>query len=127
MKRIGTATITEGHGVKLPAGTKPKKPAKYRNQPVVVDSIRFDSKREAARYRELVLLESVGRISDLHIHPRFRLEVNGSLICYYVADFQYRDDSGHVVIEDVKGVRTPAYRLKRALMLAVLRIAIREV
>jgi hypothetical protein len=32
---------------------KPKKPRKYRNEPVVVDGIRFDSKREAAYYGEL--------------------------------------------------------------------------
>ena len=121
------ATITSVRGVKLPAGAKPKKPAKYRNVKTVLDGIRFDSKREAARYLGLKAAAATGRISDLYLQPRFRLEVNGSLICYYVADFQYRDDSGHVVVEDVKGVKTPAYRLKKALMLAVLGIAIREV
>ena len=45
----------------------------------------------------------------------------------YVADFVYRDSAGQMVVEDVKGVRTQGYRIKRHLMLAVHGIEVREV
>jgi hypothetical protein len=41
------------------------KPSKYRAIPTTVDGIRFDSKREAARYGELKLLEKAGHIRGL--------------------------------------------------------------
>lgn len=39
------------------------KARKYRNTPTTVDGVRFDSKLEAARYRELVLLHLAKKIS----------------------------------------------------------------
>ena len=46
--------------------------------------------------------------------------------CKYVADFVYTK-SGEVVVEDVKGHRTPEYIIKRKLMLWRHGIAIQEV
>jgi hypothetical protein len=43
---------------------KPK-PRKYHNIPCDVNGIHFDSKREAARYEELLLLQKSGAISGL--------------------------------------------------------------
>jgi hypothetical protein len=37
---------------------------KYRAQPVVIDGIRFASKKEGARYLELKLLERAGKIKN---------------------------------------------------------------
>jgi len=39
--------------------------SKYRNRKTVVDGITFDSKREAARWQELKLLERAGEITEL--------------------------------------------------------------
>lgn len=42
---------------------------KYKNQKVVVDDIKFDSKKEASRYLELKLLEKAGQIRGLIFNP----------------------------------------------------------
>lgn len=105
-----------------------KKINKYRNQPIVVDGIRFASKREAKRYGELKLLEKIGEIEDLELQPKFSLDVNGIHICFYVGDFSYFDKSSEQeVVEDAKGVKTPEYKLKKKLMWAVWEIEIKEV
>lgn len=99
---------------------------KYRNQPTRVNGIRFDSKREAKRWSELLLLEMAGRIANLRRQIRFRLNVLGVEVCQYVADFVYIE-AGQMIVEDVKGFRTPVYRLKAKLMKAIHGIEIREV
>ena len=102
--------------------------SKYRAVPTVVDNVRFASKKEARRYEELVMLSRANKISHLQLQPGFRLEVKGQLICTYVADFQYLDlGAMHVVTEDVKGVKTPVYRLKKKLLKALYDIDIVEV
>ena len=47
--------------------------------------------------------------------------------CYYVADFVYAGADGYTVVEDVKGIRTKAYLMKRKLMLYRYGISIQEV
>ena len=102
--------------------------SKYHAVPVEVDGIRFASKAEARRYRELRLLERGGAIADLILQPRYPVRVNGVRICTYLADFTYRDcETGLYVTEDVKGVRTPVYKLKRKLVEALYGLAITEV
>ena len=95
--------------------------AKYHNTPVVIDGLRFDSKRELARYRELVLLRDAGVISDLVIHPRYtvmdgynRKDGTHVTAITYVGDFEYIEN-GQKVVEDVKGVETQVFRIKRKL------------
>ena len=66
-----------------------KRASKYKSIKVVVDGITFDSKREAKRYGELKLMEQAGLIELLETQPVYRLEVNGKLICKYIADFEY--------------------------------------
>jgi hypothetical protein len=103
---------------------------KYRNQPVTVDGIRFDSKAEAARYGQLKLLLRAGRIRNLRTHVPFLLEVAGERIGTYEADFVYEqrvEPCWEQVVEDVKGVRTREYILKRNLMRALYGITIWEV
>lgn len=94
---------------------------KYHNQPTEAYGIRFDSKAELRRYEQLRLLEQAGEIADLTVHPRYELlpahTINGKrerAICYE-GDFAYIVD-GRRVCEDVKGVETQAFRLKRRLM-----------
>lgn len=38
----------------------------------------------------------------------------------YIADFVYINKNGYITIEDVKGYRTPTYKLKRQLLLHLL-------
>jgi len=85
---------------------------KYRAQPTVVDGIRFDSKAEARRYGDLKVTEKAGLITDLELQPTFPVKINGIKVFTYRADFRYVDLGG-VVIEDVKGYKTPLYRLKK--------------
>ena len=102
--------------------------SKYRAQPTVVDGIRFASQAEARRYGHLKMLERAGRIYDLELQPRFPLLVNAIKVATYVADFRYRFPGVSVpVVEDVKGVQTPIYRLKKKMLLAQDNIIITEV
>lgn len=111
---------------------------KYQNKPVVtIDGERFDSKAEARRCGELLLLQRAGAIRELRRQVRFLLipsqrDSAGKVVreVSYVADFVYEEpaaaDVWRLVVEDVKGVRTEAYRLKRKLMLQVHGIDVRE-
>lgn len=92
--------------------------SKYRAIPVIIDNIRFASQAEGRRYAQLKLLERAGEISRLELQPAFRCEINGKLVCTYRADFAYFDKSSRKV-EDVKGMKTPVYRLKKKLVEAL--------
>ena len=119
---------------------------KYKNQNVIVDNIKFDSKKEANRYFELRALEKAGKIADLKRQVKYvlipaqrepdRVGARGGIIkgkliereCSYVADFVYKDlEKGEFVVEDTKGFRTPDYIIKRKLMLYQYGIRIMEV
>ena len=100
--------------------------AKYRNKKTTIDGKKFDSKAEAKRYLELRQLEAAKLITGLKCQVPFLLVVNGHLICKYVADFCYRDGESRQVVEDVKGVATRDYILKRKLMKACHGITILE-
>lgn len=88
----------------------------------------FDSKAEFIRWCELRILERAGKISDLQRQVKYELipKQNGERACTYLADFVYKDSDGNTVVEDTKGVRTDAYRIKRKLMLWVHGIIIKE-
>jgi hypothetical protein len=105
-----------------------KQKRKYRNKPKTVGEHKFASVAEAKRHSELLWLEKAGEISELEVHPRFSLDVNGVHIGYYTGDTAYRTPAGKVV-EDVKqdSTRTTAYKLRKRLMLAIYGIEIREV
>jgi len=113
----------------LPKG-KAARPLKYRNKPVTVDGVRFDSQKEHRRWEELKLLERAGEIRELERQAVFRLVVNGVTVGRYIADAAYLDRDGKQVVEDVKSPITrenPVYRIKRQLMWACYGIAIVEV
>ena len=109
---------------------------KYRAKRTVIDGIPFASQKEALRYRELRLLQRAGEIEDLTLQPRFRLYIEQQPILIrsngypngrqatYLADFQYKDKNGVLVVEDVKGMDTPVSRLKRAIVEAQYRIRV---
>lgn len=115
--------------------------AKYRAKPTYVHGVRFASKAEARRYQELLLLGKVGVLRNLELQPRFPIMVNGIRVADYVGDFRYeleemRFNEGGLdgrcwtewidVVEDVKGMKTPMYRLKKKMVEAQYGIQIRE-
>jgi hypothetical protein len=98
----------------------------------------FDSKKEAKRYKELLLLERAGKIAKLELQKEYELipaqrDMYGKVIeraVKYKADFVYTDISTPVyklVVEDTKGVKTKEYIIKRKLMLYKYGIRITEV
>lgn len=106
---------------------------KYRNVTTVIDGEVFDSKKEAARWQELKLLERAHEISNLRRQVKYELIPNqyeGTKLLErgikYIADFVY-EENGQTVVEDTKGVRTSEYKIKRKLMLYFHGIRIREV
>jgi putative resolvase len=103
-------------------GTAEEKPSKYRNRKTEYLGIQFDSRKEADRYQELLLLERAGLIQDLSLQPRYDLSVNGHKLGYYKGDFRYKDvATDTVVLEDVKSpvTRTAVYQLKKKLVRAL--------
>ena len=98
--------------------------AKYSNKKTLIDGHKFDSKKEANRYSELKMLECAGEIDDLKLQPKFLLqekfvdsEGKKQRKIEYIADFMYKDKSGYVIVEDVKGMETEAFKIKKMLFL----------
>lgn len=111
---------------------------KYHSKKVTLGGIVFDSKKEAARYRELLLMERAGQIHSLRrqvpyelIPNQYQTDAKGKqkLIerkCVYNADFVYYEN-GREIVEDTKGMRTKDYIIKRKLMLHKYGVKIREI
>lgn len=99
---------------------------KYGAKKTVVNGITFDSQREAERYCELMLMLRAGEIRELRLQPEFTLQEgfrtpSGEKVraVKYIADFSYKITIGgeeRTFVEDVKGVRTKDYALKKKLM-----------
>lgn len=103
-----------------------KRYSKYNAKKSTVDGHTFDSIREAERYRELKLLEKGKEIRNLVLQPRFLLQdeffdKNGvkHKKIEYVADFLYIDKAGRNIVEDVKGVLTDVYKIKKKMFLKI--------
>jgi hypothetical protein len=87
---------------------------------VIEDGFVFDSMMEHRRYEQLKMLIQAKAISDLHVHPVFKLQdkfysnsqKKNIPAITYAADFSYLEDGG-IIVEDVKGFRTAAFNLKR--------------
>lgn len=120
-----TTTIT-AQDYRLMTTKGPGTRSKYNNVKTTVDRITFDSKKEAARYQELKLMERAGIISELELQPEYELSVNNKPVCKYRADFAYIRD-GVRIVEDVKGLKTDVYRIKNKLMKAIYNIEIKEI
>lgn len=107
-----------------------KRRSKYGNRKVERDGLKFDSAKEAARWRDLRLLERAGQIRNLRRQVRYDFTINGVKVGSYIADHEYDELNNGVwepVTEDVKGFKTQVYALKRRMMLGFHNIKIREV
>lgn len=109
-------------------------PSKYHSHKIKAEGLTFDSRKEYARWKELRLMERAGAIKDLRRQVKFVLipaqygqsttgprggVKKGQLLereCAYIADFVYVKD-GKTVVEDCKGFRTEAFKIKKKLML----------
>lgn len=103
---------------------------KYGARKVVLDGITFHSGKEGRRYMELKMLALGGQITNLEVHPRFELHVNGKHFGFYTSDFAYNNSSGEYILEDVKSPKTRKladYRMRKRLMKLCLGIEITEV
>lgn len=97
-----------------------KATSKYHSKKVIIDGIKFDSKKEGDRYIQLKLLKNAGLIKDLELQKSFQLQPtfkkNGKTYrkISYIADFCYFDiHLGKYIVEDVKGFKTKEYALKK--------------
>ena len=96
------------------------KRSKYYSKKVIIDGIKFDSKKEGEYYLKLKMLEKANVIKNLELQkeyelqPSFKLNNKTRRKITYKADFSYittEDDKLHVV--DVKGYRTDVYMIKK--------------
>ena len=108
--------------------------SKYGNIKTEVDGIKFDSKKEANRYQELKLLKRAGEIEKLKLQPRYELQpkyrINGRNVrnLEYKADFEYIDrKTGETITEDVKGMKTAVYKIKKKLFEYIYNREIKEI
>lgn len=109
---------------------------KYKAKRHTFDGKTFASGRELRRYKELLLLQQAGEISNLELQPRYEViprmvKDNGGIerAAIYTADFRYVEN-GKLIVEDVKSKATAKltdYVLRRKLMLYVHGIEVREV
>ena len=118
---------------------------KYKNRKVNIDGVEFDSMKEYWRFAELKQMQAEGKITDLERQVKYILlpaqrepdtigkrggVKKGKLLerevaCY--ADFVYRlADTGTLIVEDTKGMRTTEYIIKRKMMLYFHKIRIKE-
>jgi len=127
----GKATMPR-KGARISSGRRTAR-SKYGAVKTVVDGITFASKAEARRYGQLRVLQASGLIfGNLILQPVYRIYVkplggDPIVVAKYIGDFQYEAADGTKVVEDVKGFKTPVYRLKKKLVEALYGIEIREV
>ena len=125
--------MTRSTSISASATTKSKRSSttrrsKYGNVQTVVGGIKFHSKTEAARWKELQARAAAGRISGLERQVSFPITWPGTSKPFttYICDFTYYED-GVFIVEDVKGKVTDVYRLKKKLLQLCYGAEVREV
>jgi len=103
-----------------------RKRLKYRNIPITVNGIKFDSKAEYKRFVELELLQKAGKIFDLQMQKDFELQPSFQdnqgekrRSIKYIADFVYKEN-GAIIVEDLKSKITAedsTYIIKKKMLL----------
>lgn len=134
-----TVADIERRNLKISEVKKPK----YGNTKFFFDGHMFDSKKEAARWGELKLLEKAGHIARLKRQQSFELvtvhtDIRGNIwepiqsvivVAHWIADFTYDElsvEKTQFVAEDVKGHKTAGYKAKKRHFEAQYGIQIRE-
>lgn len=128
---------------KLPPSSPPpfvQSGSKYNNQPDTRATISFDSKKEARRFDDLMVMLQAGQISDLRLQVDFTLQeaytdTDGKRVraIRYKADFTYKRitpaGATELVVEDVKSkpTKTKVYAVKKKMLKERFGIEITEV
>lgn len=117
--------------VEARASKSPRK-GKYNAKGEKIDGHWFASGAEAKRYLQLKALLEQGLIAELALQPKYPVSIKGMLVATYRADFRYAvlDERGRidrVVVEDVKGMVTDVYALKKKMVEAEYGLSINEI
>lgn len=96
---------------------------KFRAKAVYHDGIRFASIKEGKRYLELKMLKETGEVK--HFQRQTPWDLPGGV--KYRLDFQVKWSNGSETFEDVKGMRTDMYKLKKKQVEAIHSIIITEI
>lgn len=96
---------------------------KFKAKPVIDDGIRFSSKKEHKRYIELKMLQKYGEVVFFLRQTPFHLPAGIKYVCDYLVFWS----NGEVTIEDVKGMKTDMYILKKKQVEAIYPINIIEI
>lgn len=96
---------------RMPERMMQKKASKYHNEKTVIDGKKFDSKKEGNRYAELCMMQKAKEVIRCFEQVPFSLSSGID----YIADFVVLWADGHFTVEDVKGVRTDVYIMKKKL------------
>lgn len=97
--------------------------SKYNAKAVVVDGMRFDSKKEAEYYRQLKIQQEDGSILFFLRQTPFHLPGGVKLVLDFIVFYV----DGLVRFVDVKGMRTDTYKVKKRIVEDVYGIEIEEV
>lgn len=106
-----------------------KRKNKYRNKIIYYNNFKFHSIKEYNRYKELYILQSRKIIKDLKLQVKYDLipaypKIQRAIS--YIADFTYKYNN-ELIVEDVKGIRTKDYIIKKKLMYHFYKIKIKEI
>ena len=86
---------------------------KFNAKPQTIDNQRFASKKEAKRYLELKELKRTGEVLFFFTQARLPIvKTNAKYVCDFVVF--WKDQT--ITIEDVKGIKTEVYKLKKKLI-----------
>lgn len=96
---------------------------KFHAKPCQLDGIKFPSIKEKNRYIQLKVLQRAGEV--LFFQRQCPLHLPGGI--KYLIDFEVFWADGHVTFEDVKGMKTDIYKLKKTQVEALYPIEITEI
>lgn len=145
LKKLGYHVGPDGvakkvEGTKVPKKKLSKTPNKHGAIKVEYEGKVFDSKKELARYKQLLVMQQSGYITNLRMQVSYPLKVREWIVNdvkvdlgywymrEYIADFVYEID-GLTIVEDVKSKHTKnmrPYKIKKKLLKAIYDIEIKE-
>jgi len=82
---------------------------KYKNEPIIIDGIRFQSKMEGKYYSQLKVLKQAGIVKSFERQVPFKVSKKRK----YFLDFKVHYSDGRIEYVDVKGKKTQMYLLKK--------------
>ena len=112
-------------------GRAPSRKGKYNAHGMTIDGVWFASSAEATRYMQLRAMQAAGLVGKLEVQPIYKIFINGQHITDYRADFRFEiyDERGRpgLIVEDVKGMITDVYVLKKKMVEASYKFTIHEI